>query len=1213
MSRPASSMGVSVLAVALALGCGGASPGGKAGAPPLAERDPTEGICIEKPTGGEQTARARLDAAADAIHRGCPREALGRLAALPSATEDQQTEAALLTVEAREDALAHGFDDLSPMTPYRDLVVEPWMFAGAEPKDELQSVAALQEAIAAGKVGGAFDEGRFARATIRAVNTYGCARTVAAPGDNKIRDMGRELLFRFFKGGELTKVSPEAPGFHRTLARTALWACDLRAAPPLWAKASAAARAAGRKDLADEALLAGYEAMTFGGGRAGDFELPEISPAEFAAASARDEAAKQGVGPGVEVADLLDRTLAGTMGELASPSSRARATWLQAVATLRLRVAPGRAASLAADVEKQALALRRADLLDASRMVRLLAALEQDDFALAQRVAEVLQKSLFKRGALGAIDRGATLLMNAANRYSTAGRSDAVLAAARIADGMARPLPLLPSFKVRAQLPRLLLTIGRVEEAYEIHQDIERDFGPRLKELPHGMGPQLTQILEMNRQTLRSALGDDDLIGTDPLEKELRGAIESGDERAVERFVLGGSAEERDGRILAGATLSCSLVRPHLRGAVERLVASLKEISSARPEELIAAGVAPEAMMELQMGKATLVTQGAELATIAANCGVSLGDRGLVGRARELLTRSAGLLGGSTVDPDQLALHEGFALEMEGRFDAAARRYLELGRRVYQRAGAGAASGVGASARAASMFELGARAALRGANIELAVAILEESRGRDLRALRSQARVGGGGGDLAKLAAIERRVADEQGRARALAQLLSAAGDAAQRGALKRSQDEGRSRMAALERERDAEAREVASRNPAAYRAAALAPPRSLREVQASLGADEVLVYLNGSSESPWAIVVDASTARQVPLGGPSPGDLAQGLGPDAPRRSGLGLILAIGQFDRLLRDRIKADGRGLALEGPQPRSETGIEAARRNVHARLIAPLEAHVARGKRLILVPDGASATLPFAELGAEAPLVLRNPLRVVAGAFMLGGRQPARKLATSDVLVVGDPDFGDAEARRSASRGVAATGAWRALPGTRAEAVAVARAYGQKPILGADASEAAVVSALAGKRVVHLATHGFADLKRPQYSALILARPTRSGEDGLLHAFEVERLRLDADVVVLSACETGRGQQRGTEGTLALDRAFLAAGASAVVSSLWVVDDDSTAILMSRFHERLRAGDPADVALRAAMLDVRSRPQHQNPHFWSAFRVVGGGAR
>jgi len=1200
MGRTAVSLG---LAVVLSLGCGGVSPGSKTITPPLTDRDPTEGICIEKPAGGEPTARAQLDGAADALRRGCPREALGRLASLPSPTEDQRTEAALLTVEAREDALAHGFDDLSPMTPFRDLVVEPWMFAGSEPKDELQSLEAIHEAVATGKVGGAFDEGRFARAAIRAVNTYGCARTVALPGDKKIRDMGRELLLRLFKSGALTKVSAEAPGFHRTIARAALWACDLKAAPLLWAKASASARAAGRTDLADEALLAGFEAITFGGGRAGDFELPEVAPAEFAGASAKDEAARQGVGPGVEIADLLDKKLAEVMPELSSPSARARATWVQAVATLRLRVAPSKAASLAADLERQALALRRADVLDASRMIRVLAALDQDDFVLAKRVAEVLQKSLLKRGAMGAIDRGATLLMNAANRYSTAGRSDAVLAAARIADGMARPLPLMPSFKIRAQLPRLLLAVGRVEEAYEIHKDIERDLGPRLKELPYGAGPQLTQVLEMNRRTLRGELGDDELIEPDPMERELRSAIESGDEQAVERFVGGGAAAERDGRVMAGAVLSCSLVRTHIRGVVERLIGALKDISAAHPEELVGQGMAPEAMMELQMGKATLLVQGAELATIAANCGVSLGDRGLVGRARELLTQSSALLGGSAVDPDQVALHEGFALELEGRFDAAARRYLELGRRVYQRAGAGAAGGVGASKRSASMFELGARAALRGGDTELAVAILEESRGRDLRALRSQARTGAGG-DLSKLAAIERRVADEQGRARALAQLASTAGDAAQREALKRSLDEGRSRMAALERERDAEAREVASRNPAAYRAAALAPPRSLKEVQSSLGADEVLVYLSGSLESPWAIVVDASSARHVSL---------VGLTPEASQRRGLGLALAIGRFEHLLKARIKSNGRGLALDGPERQNESQIEAARRDVYARLIAPLEAYVPKGKRLILVPDGASATLPFAELGAEAPLVLRNPLRVVAGAFMLGGRQPARKLATSEVLVVGDPDFGDAEARRGSARGIAATGVWRGLPGTRAEAVAIARAYSARPVLGVEASESAVVNGLSGKRVIHLATHGFADLKRPQYSALILAKPTRAGEDGLLHAFEVERLHLDADVVVLSACETGRGQQRGTEGTFALDRAFLAAGASAVVSSLWVVDDDSTAILMSKFHERLRAGDPADVALRAAMLDVRGRPQHSNAHFWSAFRVVGGGAR
>ena len=165
---------------------------------------------------------------------------------------------------------------------------------------------------------------------------------------------------------------------------------------------------------------------------------------------------------------------------------------------------------------------------------------------------------------------------------------------------------------------------------------------------------------------------------------------------------------------------------------------------------------------------------------------------------------------------------------------------------------------------------------------------------------------------------------------------------------------------------------------------------------------------------------------------------------------------------------------------------------------------------------------------------------------------------------------------------------------------------------KPLLGGNATEERVRASLAGASIIHLATHGLANIERPGLSTLVFAMPSVSSkEDGFLHAFEVEHLRLSADLVVLSACETGRGQVRGDEGVLALDRAFLLAGAKAVVSSLWVVDDDSTATLMTAFHASLKAGNPADVALAFAM--DKTRAVKPDPYFWSGFRLTGGGLR
>ena len=105
----------------------------------------------------------------------------------------------------------------------------------------------------------------------------------------------------------------------------------------------------------------------------------------------------------------------------------------------------------------------------------------------------------------------------------------------------------------------------------------------------------------------------------------------------------------------------------------------------------------------------------------------------------------------------------------------------------------------------------------------------------------------------------------------------------------------------------------------------------------------------------------------------------------------------------------------------------------------------------------------------------------------------------------------------------------------------------------------------------------------------------------------------RMRLRARLVVLSACETGKGQANGSEGILALDRSFLVAGAGAVVSSLWVVKDDATAVLMKRFYEGIASGRPADIALADAMLTVRRTGTWADPIYWAAFRLVGAGMR
>ncbi len=154
--------------------------------------------------------------------------------------------------------------------------------------------------------------------------------------------------------------------------------------------------------------------------------------------------------------------------------------------------------------------------------------------------------------------------------------------------------------------------------------------------------------------------------------------------------------------------------------------------------------------------------------------------------------------------------------------------------------------------------------------------------------------------------------------------------------------------------------------------------------------------------------------------------------------------------------------------------------------------------------------------------------------------------------------------------------------------------------------------AMASDLAQYRFVHFATHGYLDSERPESSALVLSLVDEKGEpqSGFLYAHEVYNLKLRADVVVLSACETGLGKEIRGEGLVGLTRGFMYAGAPRVVVSLWSVNDKATAELMSKFYRKMlvERERPAP-ALRAAQVEMWKQQQWQAPYYWAAFVLQG----
>lgn len=315
---------------------------------------------------------------------------------------------------------------------------------------------------------------------------------------------------------------------------------------------------------------------------------------------------------------------------------------------------------------------------------------------------------------------------------------------------------------------------------------------------------------------------------------------------------------------------------------------------------------------------------------------------------------------------------------------------------------------------------------------------------------------------------------------------------------------------------------------------------------------------------------------------------------------------------------------------------------------------------RNRRLVIVASGALEYLPFAALpapsadrtAAAVPLIARHEIVKAPSASVLATlrREAAERApATRVAAVLADPVFEPSdprlEKRRAAARPVATAGspapadaarqggpvAFRTaeeiadmrqraglarLPFSRDEATTIARLAGsQTTLLATDfqARRAAVLeAALADYRIVHFATHGLIDAERPELSGLVLSLVTDSGrpQDGLLRLRDIFNMRLNADLVVLSACRTALGKEIKGEGLVGLTRGFMYAGAPRVIASLWQVSDLATAELMKKFYDGLlRRGLPPSAALRTAQLELSRDPRWKSPYFWAGFVIQG----
>ncbi len=374
-------------------------------------------------------------------------------------------------------------------------------------------------------------------------------------------------------------------------------------------------------------------------------------------------------------------------------------------------------------------------------------------------------------------------------------------------------------------------------------------------------------------------------------------------------------------------------------------------------------------------------------------------------------------------------------------------------------------------------------------------------------------------------------------------------------------------------------------------------------------------------------------------------------------------------QFYTLLTDARKwtggADGNTAQRGLLDPKTARGTNATADNVPAAaarlaqmILAPVVAQLGH-KRLIVVADGALQFIPFAALPLPAappdnhktyrPLITEHELVNLPSASTLAVLRrefAARPPAAKTLAVLADPIFMANDERLTASksagaRAPVATPAARQtlrglglsvtqaandaglagvqiprLPGTRKEAeqiLALVPAADQMHVFDFAANRAAVNSAdLSAYRYVHFATHGFLDSQHPELSGILLSMYDQQGaaQDGFLRAHEVFNLKLAADLVTLSACQTGLGKEIKGEGLVGLTRGFMYAGAPRVLVSLWSVSDEGTAELMTRFYRGLlQEGKRPAAALQAAQVALLKEQKFAAPFYWAAFTLQG----
>jgi CHAT domain-containing protein/tetratricopeptide (TPR) repeat protein len=417
------------------------------------------------------------------------------------------------------------------------------------------------------------------------------------------------------------------------------------------------------------------------------------------------------------------------------------------------------------------------------------------------------------------------------------------------------------------------------------------------------------------------------------------------------------------------------------------------------------------------------------------------------------------------------------------------------------------------------------------------------------------------------------------------------------------------------------------------YAALTQPQPLTLAEIQQQVLDDDTLLleYSLGEERSYlWAVTKTGITSYELPKRADIEG-------------------VAKGFYERTGGEKLP-DNRGLGVAVRENSSDTTTKLSQM-----LLSPVASQLG-SKRLLIVGDGVLQYVPFAALPAPdslgndnnpVPLIVKHEIVNLPSASTLAilrQEQKKRQPAAKTLAILADPVFSTGDERITTSGGannpslekqatrsanpndlnaIALTRAAREsgiafdrLPFTRTEADRILQLVPtaeQMQALDFAASRTLATSPqLSQYRIVHFATHGILDSKNPELSGVVLSLVDEKGmpENGFLRLHDIFNLNLPAELVVLSACQTGLGQEVKGEGLVGLTRGFMYAGAPRVLVSLWSVNDEATSELMTRFYKKMLQENlkPA-AALRAAQIEMSQDSRWKAPFYWAAFTLQG----